>query len=70
MPTLADYRKQVTATHCRWCGTALPDRIAHYDHRDGWVVDGMADKQWLYITCSKCGYDWSLWKIGVKRCQD
>lgn len=22
---------------------------------------------WLYIKCPRCGYEWSLWKLGVSR---
>jgi len=69
-PTLEDYRKQITRDECDGgCGfkglKGLP--IEHYDHDGGWPVEGFKEKQWLYVTCPKCGYQWALWKLGVPR---
>lgn len=69
-PTLEDYRKQITrnecADRCNFKGLkSLP--IEHYDHDGGWPVEGFKEKQWLYVTCPKCGYQWALWKLGVLR---
>jgi hypothetical protein len=41
--------------------------IKMYSHENGWQVDGHFERQWLYITCPKCKYDWALWKLGVPR---
>lgn len=50
-----------------WCGNELhAEDLEHYPHDDGWTVDGMG-KQWLYIPCKKCGYEWAIWKLGVVR---
>lgn len=66
--TLGDYRRQITRTKCD-CGfeglDTLP--IESYDHSGGWEVEGFQSKQWLYIHCPKCDYDWALWKLGVNR---
>ena len=66
--SLADYQKQITRTDCR-CGFIGLDKlpIECHVHSGGWEVDGFLLKQWLYVTCPKCEYQWALWKLGVKR---
>jgi hypothetical protein len=32
-----------------------------YEHDGGEWVEGQSTKQWIYFTCSRCGYQWS-WK--------
>jgi len=67
-PTLADYKNMIFETHCRDCGHALlSSPIQTYPHDAGWTVQGYEEKQWLYITCPGCGYEWALWKLGVPR---
>ena len=66
-PTLSDYRKLVKKELCRWDNTQLPMTVLSYDHQDGYEVEGFEKKQWLYLRCVKCDYDWSLWKLGVPR---
>jgi len=52
---------------CCWCGSPLHAQdLKRYPHGDGWTVDGEG-KQWLYIPCRKCGYEWAIWKLGVDR---
>ena len=34
-------------------------------HEGGILVLGMG-RQWVYIHCPKCGYDWALWKLGMQ----
>lgn len=68
---LGEYANQITRKKCT-CGADLPTSafdIEHYSHDGGWKVKGYTEKQWLYITCPnrKCGYQWSLWKLGVPR---
>jgi hypothetical protein len=49
---------------CGWCQTDLSGvPIEHYDHDGGYEVPGYEKKQWLYITCPKCHYQWALWKL-------
>ena len=65
---LEDYQKLLKGKKCRWCGTPLEDLpIEHYDHDDGWEVEGFERRQWLYVVCPKCGYQWALWKLGITR---
>jgi RNase P subunit RPR2 len=52
---------------CKHCLTPLVPVINCYDHSSGWNVKGYDKKQWLYITCSGCGFMWSLWKLGYSR---
>lgn len=61
------YRDKVTKNRCRWDNARLPLKVNHYEHEGGWKVDGFAKKQWLSLKCPKCGYAWSLWKLGVPR---
>ena len=51
------------------CGCELKDEpIVYYvPHSDGWIVKGETQKVWLYVKCPKCGYDMSIWKMGVSR---
>jgi hypothetical protein len=67
MHTLAEYRAMVTRNKCLWCGNPLPEEIRYYEHADGWLVRGMENKQWLYLYCARCEYEWALWKLGVPR---
>lgn len=59
-----------------FCGAILnkqvSDRIIrgdavldHYNHAEGWKVEGFDEKQWLFIKCLKCHISWSLDKLGV-----
>jgi len=65
---LEDFSKLIITDRCS-CGfkglSKLP--IEHYDHSGGWKVDGFLKRQWLYVTCPKCEYQWALWKLGVPR---
>jgi len=68
MESLEEIKKKITKIDCRWCNTKLDlDNIEMYPHEGGWTVKGMKEKQWLYIPCSKCHYEWALWKLGVPR---
>ena len=68
-PALNDYRRQIKETTCLWCGYKDLDQlpIEYYPHEDGWWLETLQKKQWLFIHCPKCGYDWALWKLGVHR---
>ena len=50
---------------CDKCHTRLnPDDVRYYPHEDGIHVPGCGDaKQWVYVTCVKCGYEWSSTKL-------
>lgn len=66
---LEDYAKLIEGKTCRWHKNpvALPRKVEMYPHANGWEVDGYDEKQWLYVTCDDCDYQWSLWKLGVDR---
>lgn len=50
------------------CGVDITyEPIMAYEHPDGWRVKGYDKPLWLFIHCPKCGYDHSLWKLGVDR---
>ena len=54
-------QKDVT---CRWCGSRFNlDNVHCYSHDGGILVKGYERKQWVYMTCPHCGYDWALWKL-------
>jgi hypothetical protein len=53
---------------CRNCGASLTHRpVLGYLHDGGWIVPGIPGRYWLYISCSKCHYEWALWKLGLGR---
>lgn len=59
--------EQMKRTKCR-CGESLRGEIIYgYPHPGGWTVQGLSEKQWLFIKCPKCGNKRSLWKLGVPR---
>jgi hypothetical protein len=43
----------------------LPEVVRSYAHEGGYVVAGYPTKQWAYVKCDSCHYDWSLWKLGA-----
>ena len=47
------------------CGTTLRGTNTHHygPHTSGIHLQGHTEKQWVYVTCTKCGYDMSLTKI-------
>ena len=47
------------------CGTTLKGGGINYwgPHDGGVHVEGETEKQWVYVHCSKCGYDMALHKI-------
>lgn len=65
--TMKEYLEMVKGKRCLFCGEPLPDKILHYDHDGGWDVLGFDKRQWLFIECDKCHYQWALWKLGVPR---
>jgi len=67
MATLETVKNLIRIRKCQYCGAPLPiDDIRYYPHPNGWDIEGLG-RVWLYIRCPKCGYDWSLWKLGVPR---
>ena len=51
------------------CGYDLSkESIVYYvPHDAGWTVKSETQKVWLYVKCPKCGYDMTIWKMGVNR---
>lgn len=50
--------------HCRICGKRFEKGdIRAYKHSGGIEVKGFKQKQWVYMRCSGCGYDWALHKL-------
>ncbi len=66
LPSLIDYEDMIKDKNCSYCNGHLGG-IEYYPHDGGWLVDGFSERQWLYKTCMKCGYQWALRKIGVDR---
>lgn len=70
--TLAWYQGQ-GEQNCKYCSERFPFKpvklgsVEFYPHDGGWIVKDFKEKQWLYKTCPKCGYQWALWKLGVER---
>lgn len=52
-------------THCS-CGEPIhPEEIEMYPHERGIRIKNEG-RQWVYVHCPECGYDWSLWKLRMK----
>ena len=51
--------------HCR-CGEPIhPEHVQMYPHSHGIQIEDIG-KQWVYIHCPSCRYDWALWKLHMK----
>lgn len=64
------FKEQYNRSSCR-CGyeafSELPI-LGYGDHNGGWNLKGYPrNPYWLYVHCPACGYESSIWKIGVKR---
>lgn len=66
-PTVEEIRAQMTVTTCSHCGFEGIDKeeIKAYDHDNGWQLFGHSKRQWLWVDCPGCKYEWALWKLGV-----
>lgn len=68
---LSHYQSELKGKICKWCkkrneNFIVPlesEPLERYDHSGGYDVDGFEEKQWLYVVCPKCDYQWSLWKL-------
>lgn len=38
-------------------------KLEYYKHDGGEFIEGIKEKQWVYFTCNRCHYQWSLSKI-------
>ena len=64
------FRAQYQERHTNCiCGEDLSQEpILYYvPHSGGWTVECEPEKAWLYVKCMSCGYDCSIWNMGVKR---
>lgn len=70
-PTLQDYFDLVIKAGNKKCGFCnypfLLRNLQHYTHSGGWPLEGSFAKQWIYIHCSNCKYDWAISKLGVPK---
>jgi len=58
-------KEDIGRTHCT-CGEPIhPEEIEMYPHEGGIEIRNQG-RQWVYIHCPKCGYDWALWKLRMK----
>lgn len=68
IPPLTYYEAQIEDKQCKRCKIPLGGLpIQHYDHEGGYDVFTYYQKQWLYVVCPLCDYQWSLTKLGVRR---
>ena len=62
---------RLLGSKCKWDNEPLTPNgvvVLHgYEHDSGWAVERHAHKLWLSLTCPKCGYEWSINKLGVSR---
>ena len=64
---IEDYRNKIRIGQCRFCEFEglNNEEIKAYDHLGGYKVDGFKKRQWLFIVCPQCQYEFALWKLGV-----
>lgn len=70
--TEQEYLELCKTAKCKWDQAPLTPDLQMYNHSGGWSVKDklgklLVHKQWLSRACTKCGYEWSLWKLGVSR---
>ena len=59
--SMADISREVAAKSPKCdCGAKLDGEIGHYGHSGGWDVSDYPVRQWLYVVCGRCGYQWAL----------
>jgi hypothetical protein len=68
LPIAETIFKAIPLQGCRTCGVPFPaNQIYHYEHSDGWIVNGYKEKQWLFCICPICNYQYALQKLGFGR---
>lgn len=61
MRTLEDIKDQIEHAKCRWCNTNFDFNNAEmYDHSGGLEIEGLDKRQWVFVHCPKCRYDWAI----------
>ena len=63
-PSLDHYLSKLSGCKCEWCHSDLSaGEVKHYRHPSGLPLKGYKERQWIFIECPKCGYEWALWKL-------
>jgi len=60
-------KKYITIEQCKFCGGGFLSYAGYYKHDGGWMTSLYPDKIWIWFTCDKCGHQWSISHLGVKR---
>jgi len=61
-------KQYIPIKQCNFCrGKIFLPNAMYYKHDGGWKTSLFDEKIWIYITCKKCGHEWSLTHLGVKR---
>jgi len=61
MITLEDIKNNMKSVKCDWCHTSFdPDDIYMYPHPGGHEIKDVDGKQWVYVKCKNCEYDWAI----------
>lgn len=71
--SLSDYQLDLESKDCQWCrkthsneGVLLRGlKVEYYPHDGGYKIKGIEGRQWLFVTCPKCQYQWSFKKLGI-----
>ena len=67
-PEITDEIRDVLAKETCHCGRNFKGKtVVGYEHDGGWNTK--RGRYWLYVVCD-CGYQMSLWKIGVPQSRD
>lgn len=54
--------------HCFNCHLPVRSKDFRYrPHSDGWAIEGLTEKQWLFFECPECHYETSFEKLGITR---
>lgn len=71
--TLIEYQSDLKDKDCQWCRKTHSKEsvlfkgllVEYYPHDGGYQIEGVQGRQWLYVTCPKCQYQWSFKKLGI-----
>ncbi|WP_048180582.1 DUF6011 domain-containing protein [Methanosarcina siciliae] len=66
--TMREIRKRVMSGNIQECSCGEPletGELRSYDHDGGYELKGFGAPQWVYLECSNCRHQLSIWKLRI-----